>query len=145
MHVERTSAPTSSAMVVRGCGEYLLMRLSCSLTGRITQSAADGWAQASLTRTSPYLWRGGVSRARSDQQMQFSCATAIGDDDDIMWKWAKWWRQHREKQKETEWDLKVEPPVRCHFLKATCLSAAKQRDNMLIYSNKNHMPHQRFL
>lgn len=35
------------------------------------------------------------ARAKSDQQMQFSWATAIGDDedDDIMWKWTKWWRR----------------------------------------------------
>lgn len=58
-------------------GEYLLMWLSCPVTGRITQSASDGWAQASITRTSPYFWGGGVSQAKSDQQMQFPCATAI--------------------------------------------------------------------
>lgn len=58
-------------------GEYLLMWLSCPVTGRITQSAGDGWAQASITRISPYFWGGGVSQAKSDQQMQFPCATAI--------------------------------------------------------------------
>ena len=57
--------------------EYLLMWLSCPVTGRITQSASDGWAQASITRTSPYFWGGSVSQAKSDQQMQFPSATAI--------------------------------------------------------------------
>lgn len=97
--VESSSAPGRGRILVRGprSEEYLLMRLSCSVTGRITQSAADSWAHASITRTSPYFWGGGVSQAKSDQQMQFSTATAIWDDDDIMWKWTKWWRQPGEK------------------------------------------------
>lgn len=28
--------------------------------------------------------------AKFDQQMQFPCATAISDEDVIMWNWAKW-------------------------------------------------------
>lgn len=33
-----------------------------------------------------HFWGGGVRQAKSNQQMQFPCATAIGDEDDIMWK-----------------------------------------------------------
>lgn len=40
---------------------------------------------------------GSVSQAKFDQQMQFPCATAIWDEDDIMWKRANWGRQHRER------------------------------------------------
>lgn len=87
-------------------GEYLLMWLSCPVTGRTTQSASDGPAQASITRTCRCFWGGGVSQAKSDQQMQFPCATAIWDEDDIMWKWAKWERQHRKKWRRTERERK---------------------------------------
>lgn len=62
--------------------EYLVMWLSCPMTGRITQSGCNGPAPVSITRT--YFWGGGVRQAKSDQQMQSPCATAIGDEDDIM-------------------------------------------------------------
>ena len=64
----------------------------------------------------------------------FSCATAIWDDGDVMWKRTKWWRQHREKLRERRRHGET-----C-FLKAKCLSTGKQRDNMLIYFNKKHAP-----
>lgn len=75
--VERSAAPAGDGVEVTGAEEYLLMWLSCPVTGRITQSGSDGRAQASITRTSPYFWGGGVRQAKSDQQMQFPCATAI--------------------------------------------------------------------
>lgn len=75
--VESSAAPGRDGAAAEERGEYLLMWLSCPVTGRTTQSAGDGRAQASITRTPPYFWGGGVSQAKSDQQMQFPSATAI--------------------------------------------------------------------
>lgn len=42
---------------------------------------------------------------------------------------------------ERECDQKEEPPLRLSFLKAKCVCTGKQGDNVLIYFNKNHVPH----
>lgn len=44
------------------------------------------------------------------------------------------------REKETVRDLRVEPSLRLGFLKAKCLSTAKQGDNTLVHFNKNHVP-----
>lgn len=135
--VESSAAPGRDGL---RSGEYLLMWLSCPVTGRTTQSASDGRAQASITRAiPPYFWGGGVSQAKSDQQMQSPCATAIWDEDDIMWKWAKWWRQHGERQKKREGEReKVEPPLRLLKGKVSLLESGEiSRWCVLI---RNHVP-----
>lgn len=42
---------------------------------------------------------------------------------------------------EKEREQKVEPPLQLSFLKAKRVSTGKQGDNMLVYFNKNHVPH----
>lgn len=83
--------------------EYLLIQLSCPVTGRINQSPCRGSAWKRIPGTSPHFRGedGSVSQAKFDQQMQFPCATAIWDEDDTMRTRAKWWRQHGERERRT--------------------------------------------
>lgn len=70
-------------------------------------------AQASITRTSPHFWGGGVSQAKSDQQMQFPCVPQLSEmkmilcgseqsDGDSMGR-------SRERQKKREKKTRVRP------------------------------------
>lgn len=87
-------------------------------------------------------WGGGVcvSQAKSDHQMQFPCATAIWDEDDITWKWAKWWRQHKEEEERTEQERKGDRVRWLNLLKGK-VSLWRKGVNAQIYFNKNHVPH----
>lgn len=141
MCVKRTSVPTSGGTLVRGrgvesiywCG-YLVLWQAESLN----QPPTAGFRQA--LHAHPRTWG---EEASAEPDLINKCSSPVPQLSEMMMilfgseqSDGDSTGRNTERQKETERDLKVEPPVRCHFLKAKCLSAAKQGDNMLMYSNK---------
>lgn len=117
--------------------EHLLMQLSCPVTGRTTQSARAGRAQASITCTSLYFW----GRWRQPSQIWSTNAVPLCHSYP-RWRWCYVESdgdsagRDSERHKERE---KVEPPLILGFLKAKPLSPGEQWDNTLPYFNKERV------
>lgn len=84
------------------CPHFWLYRWSWSAQGIYWSSYLVLWQAESINQGASFMLtysrhisalqdtRSQCYPAKFDQQMQFPCATAISDEDVIMWNWAKW-------------------------------------------------------
>lgn len=84
------------------CPHFWLYRWSWSAQGIYWSSYLVLWQAESINQGGSFMLtysrhisalqdtRSQCYPAKFDQQMQFPCATAISDEDVIMWNWAKW-------------------------------------------------------
>lgn len=110
---------------------------------RLDHSITQRWLDSDKNHTRvAQFWGGGVSWAKSDQQMELSCATAICDDDDIVWKWTTWLRQPRGTLRNTKKEKdRTRPEERTSFEEPLLESKAaiKRKKIMLIHFYKHRL------